>query len=447
MFERLTERLDTALKKMTGRGKIREADIDEAMREVRRALLEADVNFKVAREFSASVRDRALGKELLESVSPAQQVVKIVQDELTDLLGGDTVELARADADPTVIMVVGLQGSGKTTSAAKLALHLKKNGGRPLLAAADVKRPAAVAQLQTLGEQIEVPVHHESLKSLPEHIARNAVDKAKQGNHTAVIIDTAGRIQIDEEMMAEVERMGKLTKPHEVLLVADAMTGQEAVNVATAFNERVPLTGLILTKMDGDARGGGALSIRAVTGVPVKFLTQSEKMDPLEVFHPDRLASRILGMGDVVTLVEQAQEVIDEEAALRLEEKIRTATFDLNDFLEQFNQIRKMGSLSQIMGMIPGMGKMMKDPGVQDAMTEKNIARTEAIILSMTPLERSRPELIDGSRRRRIAAGSGSDPSDVNQLLNQFKQMQKMMKMLSSGQMPNLPGMGGMFGR
>ena len=447
MFERLTERLDTALKKMTGRGKIREADIDEAMREVRRALLEADVNFKVAREFSASVRDRALGKELLESVSPAQQVVKIVQDELTDLLGGDTAELARADADPTVIMVVGLQGSGKTTSAAKLALHLKKNGGRPLLAAADVKRPAAVAQLQTLGEQIEVPVHHESLKSLPEHIARNAVDKAKQGNHTAVIIDTAGRIQIDEEMMAEVERMGKLTKPHEVLLVADAMTGQEAVNVATAFNERVPLTGLILTKMDGDARGGAALSIRAVTGVPVKFLTQSEKMDPLEVFHPDRLASRILGMGDVVTLVEQAQEVIDEEAALRLEEKIRTATFDLNDFLEQFNQIRKMGSLSQIMGMIPGMGKMMKDPGVQDAMTEKNIARTEAIILSMTPLERSRPELIDGSRRRRIAAGSGSDPSDVNQLLNQFKQMQKMMKMLSSGQMPNLPGMGGMFGR
>jgi len=247
--------------------------------------------------------------------------------------------------------------------------------------------------------------------------------------------------------MAEVERMGKLTKPHEVLLVADAMTGQEAVNVATAFNERVPLTGLILTKMDGDARGGAALSIRAVTGVPVKFLTQSEKMDPLEVFHPDRLASRILGMGDVVTLVEQAQEVIDEEAALRLEEKIRKATFDLNDFLEQFNQIRKMGSLSQIMGMIPGMGKMMKDPGVQDAMTEKNIARTEAIILSMTPLERSRPELIDGSRRRRIAAGSGSEPSDVNQLLNQFKQMQKMMKMLSSGQMPNLPGMGGLFGR
>ncbi len=447
MFERLTERLDTALKKMIGRGKIRESDIDEAMREVRRALLEADVNFKLAREFSASVRERAVGKEVLARVSPAQQVVKIVQDELTDLLGGDTVELAKADAPPTVIMVVGLQGSGKTTSAAKLALHLKKNGGRPLLAAADVKRPAAVAQLQTLGGQIEVPVHHESLKSLPEHIARNAVDKAKQGNHTAVIIDTAGRIQIDEEMMAEVERMGKLTKPHEVLLVADAMTGQEAVNVATAFNERVPLTGLILTKMDGDARGGAALSIRAVTGVPVKFLTQSEKVEPLEVFHPDRLASRILGMGDVVTLVEQAQEVIDEEAARRLEEKIRQATFDLNDFLDQFNQIKNMGSLSQIMGMIPGMGKMMNNPDVQDAMTEKNIARTEAIILSMTPRERSRPELIDGSRRRRIAAGSGTEPRDVNQLLNQFKQMQKMMKMLSSGQMPNLPGMGGMSGR
>ncbi len=447
MFERLTERLDTALKKMVGRGKIRGSDIDDAMREVRRALLEADVNFKLAREFSASVRERAVGKEVLASVSPAQQVVKIVQDELTDLLGGDTVELAKADAPPTVIMVVGLQGSGKTTSAAKLALHLKKSGGRPLLAAADVKRPAAVAQLQTLGGQIEVPVHHESLKSLPEHIARNAVDKAKQGNHTAVIIDTAGRIQIDEEMMAEVERMGKLTKPHEVLLVADAMTGQEAVNVATAFNERVPLTGLILTKMDGDARGGAALSIRAVTGVPVKFLTQSEKVESLEVFHPDRLASRILGMGDVVTLVEQAQEVIDEEAARRLEEKIRQATFDLSDFLDQFNQIKKMGSLSQIMSMIPGMGKMMNDPDVQDAMTEKNIARTEAIILSMTPRERSLPELIDGSRRRRIAAGSGTEPRDVNQLLNQFKQMQKMMKMLSSGQMPNLPGMGGMFGR
>jgi len=447
LFERLTERLDTALKKMVGRGKIRGSDIDDAMREVRRALLEADVNFKLAREFSASVRERAVGKEVLASVSPAQQVVKIVQDELTDLLGGDTVELAKADAPPTVIMVVGLQGSGKTTSAAKLALHLKKSGGRPLLAAADVKRPAAVAQLQTLGGQIEVPVHHESLKSLPEHIARNAVDKAKQGNHTAVIIDTAGRIQIDEEMMAEVERMGKLTKPHEVLLVADAMTGQEAVNVATAFNERVPLTGLILTKMDGDARGGAALSIRAVTGVPVKFLTQSEKVESLEVFHPDRLASRILGMGDVVTLVEQAQEVIDEEAARRLEEKIRQATFDLSDFLDQFNQIKKMGSLSQIMSMIPGMGKMMNDPDVQDAMTEKNIARTEAIILSMTPRERSLPELIDGSRRRRIAAGSGTEPRDVNQLLNQFKQMQKMMKMLSSGQMPNLPGMGGMFGR
>ena len=447
LFERLTERLDSALKNMTGRGKIREADVDEAMREVRRALLEADVNFKVAREFSAAVRERAVGEVVLASVTPANQVVKIVQDELTDLLGGDTVELATADAGPTVIMVVGLQGSGKTTSAAKLALHVKKQGGRPLLAAADVKRPAAVEQLRALGEQIEVPVHHESLKSLPEHIARNAVDKARQGNHTAVIVDTAGRMQIDEELMAEVERMGKLTKPHEVLLVADAMTGQEAVNVVAAFNERVALTGLILTKMDGDARGGAALSIRAVTGVPVKFLTQSEKMEPLEVFHPDRLASRILGMGDVITLVEQAQEVIDEEAAQRLEEKVRQATFDLNDFLDQFSQIKKMGSLSQIMGMIPGMGKMVNSPEVQDALTEQNVARTEAIILSMTAQERSRPEVIDGSRRRRIAAGSGTQPRDVNQLLNQFKQMQKMMKMLSSGQMPNLPGMGGMLGR
>ncbi|HJO06328.1 MAG TPA: signal recognition particle protein, partial [Chloroflexota bacterium] len=283
-------------------------------------------------------------------------------------------------------------------------------------------------------------------KSKPEHIARNALDKARKDKHSAVIVDTAGRIQLDDELMEEVRRMGKLTKPDEVLFVADAMTGQEAVNVAAEFHERVPLTGLILTKMDGDARGGAALSIRAVTGVPVKFLTQGEKVEPLEVFHPDRLASRILGMGDVVTLVEQAQEVIDEKSAQRLEEKIRQASFDLNDFLEQFNQIKNMGSLSSMMSMVPGMGKLAKNPEVQEALTDKNIARTEAIILSMTPAERSRPELIDGSRRRRIAAGSGTEPSDVNQLLNQFKQMQKVMKMLSSGRMPNLPGMGGMFG-
>ncbi len=446
MFDRLTERLDAALKKMTGRGRIREADVDEAMREVRRALLEADVNFKVARSFIAAVRERAVGKEVLSSVTPAQQVVKIVHDELTELLGQETEGLAKASDGPTVIMVIGLQGSGKTTSAAKLALRLKKAGGTPLLAAADVKRPAAVEQLCTLGEQIEVPVHFEGAKSKPEHIARNALDKARKDKHSAVIVDTAGRIQLDDELMEEVRRMGKLTKPDEVLFVADAMTGQEAVNVAAEFHERVPLTGLILTKMDGDARGGAALSIRAVTGVPVKFLTQGEKVEPLEVFHPDRLASRILGMGDVVTLVEQAQEVIDEESAQRLEEKIRQASFDLNDFLEQFNQIKNMGSLSSMMSMVPGMGKLAKNPEVQEALTDKNIARTEAIILSMTPAERSRPELIDGSRRRRIAAGSGTEPSDVNQLLNQFKQMQKVMKMLSSGRMPNLPGMGGMFG-
>ena len=431
---------------MTGRGKIREADVDEAMREVRRALLEADVNFKVARTFIAAVRERAVGKEVLASVTPAQQVVKIVYDELTELLGHETAGLARADPAPTVIMVVGLQGSGKTTSAAKLALLLKKNGGTPLLAAADVKRPAGIAQLRTLGNQIDVPVHFESPKSKPEHIARNAVDKARRENHSVVVVDTAGRIQLDEELMEEVRRMGKLAKPDEVLFVADAMTGQEAVNVASEFNDRVPLTGLILTKMDGDARGGAALSIRAVTGVPVKFLTRSEKMEPLEVFHPDRLASRILGMGDVVTLVEQAQGVIDEETAQRLEEKIRQSSFDLNDFLEQFSQIKKMGSLSQMMSMVPGMGKLAKNPEVQEAMTDKNIARTEAIILSMTPAERTRPDLIDGSRRRRIATGSGTTPRDVNQLLNQFKQMQKVMKMLSSGRMPNLPGMGGMLG-
>ena len=445
MFERLTERLDLAIKKMTGSGRIRAKDVDEAMREVRRALLEADVNFQVARKFSKSVQEQTIGKDVLTSVSPAQQVVKIVQDELTSLLGSTTAELSKSDAGTTVIMVVGLQGSGKTTSSAKLALHLKKNGERPLLAAADVKRPAAIEQLRALGEQIDVPVHSETSNSRPEHIARNAVEKAKHGNYSVVIIDTAGRIQLDDELMTEIQRMGKMTNPHEVLFVADAMTGQEAVNVAAAFNERVPLTGLILTKMDGDARGGAALSIKAVTGIPVKFLTESEKMEALEIFHPDRLASRILGMGDIVTLVEQAQELVDEKTAKDLEEKIRQATFDLNDFLEQFNQIKKMGSLSKMVNMIPGMGQLANNPDVQNALTEGNVARTEAIILSMTPQERSRPDMINGSRRKRIADGSGTEPRDVNQLLNQFKEMQKMMKMLSSGGMPDIPGLGRMF--
>tara|TARA_Y100000590_G_scaffold455898_1_gene605386 strand:- start:1031 stop:2377 length:1347 start_codon:yes stop_codon:yes gene_type:complete len=445
MFERLSERLDAAFKQMTGRGKIREDDVDEAMREVRRALLEADVNFKVARDFINSVRERALGRDVIDSVSPSQQVVKIVNDELTNLLGEETVPLESPTDGLRIILMVGLQGSGKTTSSAKLALMLKNRGEKPLLAAADLKRPAAIRQLQTLSEQIGIDIHYESTDSTPEHVARNAVDKARHGAYNSVIIDTAGRIQLDEDLMIEIGRIGKLVSPNEVLFVADAMTGQEAVNVVSSFHEQLPLTGLILTKLDGDARGGAALSIRSVTGLPVKFIAQGEKIEPLEVFHPDRLASRILGMGDVVTLVEQAQEAMDQDVTERLEERMRKATFDLNDFLDQMEQVRKMGPLSQVLGMLPGMGKLAASSDVKDALDGDHMRRVEAIVLSMTPSERSQPAIIDGSRRRRIAQGSGTEPKDVNQLLNQFKQMQKMMKALSSGKMPNIPGMGGQF--
>ena len=445
MFERLSERLDGILKRMTGRGVIREADVDEAMREVRRALLEADVNFKVVKEFTASLRERAIGREILESVAPAHLVIKIVHDELTKLLGSEAAALKRRRDGPTVVLMVGLQGSGKTTSAAKLALHLQKKGEKPLLAAADVKRPAAIEQLVILGRQIDVPVHHEGPGAKAEHIARNAVAKARDGGHTFAIVDTAGRLQIDEEMMDEVERVAKLTQPDEVLFVADAMTGQEAVNVALEFNRRAPLTGLILTKLDGDARGGAALAIRAVTGVPVKFSSATEKIEPLEVFHPERLASRILGMGDIVTLVEQAQEVMDERAALQLQEKFLKATFGLDDFLDQLNQVRKMGPLTKVLGMVPGMGKIVGDKEIAEALDGHRLARVEAIIMSMTREERSNPSMINGSRRRRIAAGSGTSTVEVNQLLKQFKQVQKMMKMLSSGRLPGslkgLPGL------
>ncbi len=440
MFDRLSERLDAALKRVTRRGVVREPDVDEALREVRRALLEADVNFRVVKEFTAAVREAALGEKVLQSVTPGQLVIKIVHDELTKLLGSESVDLTRSTDGPTVVLVVGLQGSGKTTSAAKLALQLQKRGEKPLLAAADTKRPAAVEQLVTLGDQIGVPIHREGSESKVEHIARNAVDKARTAGQSFVVIDTAGRLQIDGEMMDEIRRLAKHVKPHEVLFVADAMNGQEAVAVATEFNQRVPLTGLVLTKLDGDARGGAALSIRSVTGVPIKFMTSTEKLEPLEVFHPDRLASRILGMGDVVTLVEQAQEVIDEESALELEEKIRKASFGLDDFLEQLEQVKKMGPLSRVLDMVPGMGKLAQNRDVKDALEGDQMSRITAIILSMTPYERAHPELIDGSRRRRIAAGSGTTAQDVNQLLNQFREMREMMKALAGGKLPGMPG-------
>ena len=444
MFDRLSERLDAALKRITRRGVVREPDVDEALREVRRALLEADVNFKVVKEFTASVREAALGEKVLESVTPGQLVLKIVHDELTRLLGSESADLTRSSGGPTVVLVVGLQGSGKTTSAAKLALQLKNKGERPLLAAADTKRPAAVEQLVTLGNQIDVATHREGPKSKAEHIARNAVDKARAGGLSHVIVDSAGRLQIDDAMMREIQRVAKQTKPHEVLFVADAMTGQEAVTVAAEFNDRVPLTGLVLAKLDGDARGGAALSIRSVTGIPIKFITSTEKLEPLEVFHPDRLASRILGMGDVVTFVEQAQEVIDEQAAIKLEKKIRKASFGLDDFLEQLEQVKQMGPLSRVLDMMPGMGKLARNRDVADALEGDQMNRVTAIILSMTPYERANPEIINGSRRRRIARGSGTTPRDVNQLLNQFREVRKMMKALAGGKMPG--GMGALGG-
>ena len=444
MFESLTDRLGGIFRNLGRRGRLSEKDVDAALREVRMALLEADVNFRVARDFITKIREEAVGSNVLESVTPAQQVVKVVHDHLVELLGGATVGLATAKQPPTVIMLVGLQGSGKTTTAAKLALAIRRDGARPLLVAADTQRPAAIDQLATLAQQIEVPIHTEGTDLSPVEIATNGVAAARRTTASHAIIDTAGRLQLDSEMMAEIQQIRDRIHPTETLLVADAMTGQEAVAVAEAFHARTPLTGLILTKLDGDARGGAALSIRSVTGVPVKFAGVGETIEPLETFHPDRMASRILGMGDVVTLVERAQEVIDEEQALELEEKIRKATFGLDDFLAQLKQVRRMGPLSQVMGMLPGMSGMVNDPEVREALEGKAMAHFEAIILSMTPAERANPNLINGSRRRRISSGSGTSVQEVNQLLKQFKQAKQMMQMMSKGRVP--AAMKGMLG-
>jgi signal recognition particle subunit SRP54 len=430
VFDTLSERLRKTLGTLTGRGRISEADVDAAMRDVRLALLEADVNFRVVKDFIARVRERAVGHEVLASLSAGQQVVKIVNDELVELLsaGDRTFHLS---GNPAVVSLVGLQGSGKTTSAAKLARHVIKLGRRPLLVAADPYRPAAADQLQTLGRQLDVPVHRAPAGTSVVDIARGGIEAARRQTRDVVILDTAGRLSIDEALMAEIAALNGAVKPVETLLVVDAMTGQEAVTVAQAFVAAVPVTGLVLTKIDGDARGGAALSISAVTRVPVKFLGTGEKSDAIELFHPDRLASRILGMGDILTLVERAQEVVDTQQAARLEEKLRKASFTLDDMLDSMQQMQKMGPLGQVMSMIPGLGNLAGE--AQAAVDRGELRRTEAIIRAMTPVERNDPTILNGSRRRRIAAGSGTSLPEVNRLVKQFGEMQKLMKQLSGG--------------
>jgi signal recognition particle subunit SRP54 len=444
MFEVLSEKLNAVFRLLGNRGKLTEKDIDEALRQVRLALLEADVNFKVVKDFTGRVRERSLGKEVMESLSPAQQIIKIVNEELIKTLGdGASSKLVSVSQPPAVIMMVGLQGSGKTTTAAKLALLLKHGGQKPLLVAADNRRPAAIEQLITLGKQLDVPVFSEDPKTPSKDICAHALSEAKKIAATHVIIDTAGRLHIDEELMAELEQVKKVIKPDEVLLVVDAMTGQDAVRVAEEFHAKVNLTGLVMTKMDGDARGGAALSIRWVSGVPIKFIGIGEKVDAFEPFYPDRLASRILGMGDVLTFIEKAEKTFDEKKALELQKKIRTSGFDLEDFLEQLKAIKKMGPIAHLAEMLPGMSKLASK--LPDGAQEAQLKKVEAIILSMTPRERQNPSIIGGSRRKRIARGSGTGTHDVNQLLSQFAQMQKLMKMGVSGKLPK--NIMGMFGK
>ena len=442
MFESLSDRLQAVFDRLNKRGILTEQDVDVALREVRVALLEADVNFKVVKDFLARVRTRAIGAEVHKSLTPGQAVVKIVHEELLATLG-EPGTLDMGGPSPHVIMLVGLQGSGKTTTAAKLAVRLRSNGMRPLLVAADTYRPAAILQLEQLGKQLSIPVHAEGNKIAPPQICQNAITHAIQGAHDVVILDTAGRLQIDETMMAEVEKIKAVTKPQEVLLVADAMTGQEAVNIADSFNKRLGLTGLILTKVDGDARGGAAISMRAVTNVPIKFLATGEKPDAFEQFYPDRLASRILGMGDMLSLIEKAQEQYDEVEATKAAEKLMSAKFDLEDFLNQIHQIKKMGPLNELMAMIPGFGKISKE--LTPDMTEKQMKRIEAMINSMTFKERRNPDLLNASRKRRVAHGSGTSVQEINQLITQFRSTQKLMKQLSSN--PRMRGLGGLMGR
>jgi signal recognition particle subunit SRP54 len=445
MFEQLSEKLNTTFERLRGRARVSESDLEEALRDVRVALLEADVNFKVVRQLVATVRERALGEKVLESITGAQQVVKIVHDALVEMLGGEAVPLARGERPPTVLLLVGLQGSGKTTTAAKLANVLRKQGRRPMLVAADVHRPAAIEQLRTLGKQLGIAVIAVEAGRVADDVAA-AVATAERDGADTVIVDSAGRLHIDDEMMREVEAIVATAKPHEILLVVDAMTGQDAAPAATAFKARLPVSGLVLTKVDSDARGGASLSIRAATGIPVKFLGVGEKLDALEVFHPDRLAQRILGMGDILTLVERAQETVDRKTAEEQAKKIMEARFTFEDFYAQLQQLKKMGPLGDLLKMIPGMGGLAKQlPEGPEA--ERELKRIEAIISSMTKAERAEPTLINGSRRKRIAAGSGTKVSDVNQLLKQFAEMQKVMKQMGTlakgGRLPKIPGMPG----
>lgn len=435
-FEGLADKLSAAFKKLRSKGKLTEADVKAAMREVRLALLEADVNFKIAKEFTAKVTERAVGTEVLESLTPAQQVIKIVNEELTALMGGDQSRINFSSKPPTVVLLCGLQGSGKTTHAAKLAYMFKAQGKRPLLVACDVYRPAAIKQLQVVGEKAGVPVFEMGAGN-PVKISKAAVSHAKDHGNDLVIIDTAGRLHVDTELMDELKNIKKAVTPDEILLVVDAMTGQDAVNVASAFNEALGIDGVILTKLDGDTRGGAALSVRAVTGKPVKFVGMGEKLDNLEPFYPDRMASRILGMGDVLTLIDKAQQQVDQKKAAEMAKKLRHNSIDFNDFLEQIRQVRKMGSLRSVLEMVPGVGNQIKDVDIDEA----QFFRVEAIITSMTKKERAKPDIINPQRKRRIAAGSGTKVEDVNRLLKQFEQMRKMMKKMGgmSGIMKKRP--------
>ncbi|HIT54299.1 MAG TPA: signal recognition particle protein [Candidatus Fimivicinus intestinavium] len=445
-FEGLSDKLEAAFRKLRGKGKLNETDVRTAMREVRLALLEADVNYKVARDFTARVTERAIGAQVMESLTPGQMVVKIVNEELTELMGGTRSRLASAPHPPTVVMMCGLQGVGKTTYCAKLGLMLKNQGNRPLLVACDIYRPAAIKQLQIVGEKAGVPVFEKGTAD-PVEIARDAIRLAKDQGYDYVLLDTAGRLHIDEQLMDELKRVKAEIKPHEILLLIDAMTGQDAVNVAAAFNEALGVDGLVLTKLDGDTRGGAALSARAVTGKPIKFIGTGEKLGDLDVFHPDRMASRILGMGDVLSLIEKAETTLDEKKAMELEAKLRKNKFDLNDLLNQLREMKKMGNLKEMLAMLPGVGKQLGDVEID----ERQFDRTQAIILSMTPQEREKPDLINPSRKRRIAAGCGMQVEDVNRLLKQYRDMQRMFKQFSGkgmrkkmrrmGQLP--PGMGG----
>ncbi len=451
IFEGLADRLQETFKKLRGHGRLTEDDVNEAMRDVRMALLEADVNFKVVKDFVKKVKERAVGQEVLETLTPAQVVVKIVDEELTSLMGGTQSKINISPKPPTIIMLVGLQGAGKTTSAGKLGVALKKKGKHPILVAADIYRPAAVKQLQVIGSQLDIPVFSMPQGTDAITIARSSLDFAAHRVADVIIIDTAGRLQINRELMEELKSIKAEVNPHEILLVVDAMTGQEAVNVAQSFNEDLNIDGVILTKMDGDARGGAALSIKAVTNCPIKFIGMGEKLEPLEPFYPDRMASRILGMGDVLSLVEKAQEVYDAKQAKEIQKKFRKDEFTLDDFLEQMQQIRKLGSFEQILGMIPGMGNLKKQlEGADIDLNGKETRRIEAIIRSMTPRERTDIKIIDGSRRKRIARGSGTSVQEVNKLLKQFAEMRKMMKKmknlkggkgLGSFRMPKIPGL------